>query len=130
MIQKDYIERLIQEFARALSMLLNRPELEKRREALQAMYAQYVGPYEVLFNANADEMFDFMEQFAPQERLQRMEMLAELYMAEADTVGKVTADSLMERAYLLFDYIQQKGRIFSFSHQQKMQTIRERLKQI
>ena len=129
MLQRDYIERLIQEFARALALLLRKPQLEKRRKELENMYNQYVGPYLVLSPATIDEAMEYMQRFAPEERLQRMEMLAELYLAEADTVGKITADDLLQKAYFLFDYIQQEGNTFSLDHQQKMLDISKRLGQ-
>lgn len=129
MLQRDYIERLIQEFARALALLLQKPQLEKRRKELENMYDQYVGPYLVLSPATIDEVMTYMERFAPEERLQRMDMLAELYLAEADTVGKITADDLLQKAYFLFDYIQREGNTFSLDHQQKMLDISKRLEQ-
>lgn len=129
MLQRDYIERLIQEFARALALLLRKPQLEKRRKELENMYDQYVGPYLVLSPATIDEVMTYMERFAPEERLQRMDMLAELYLAEADTVGKITADDLLQKAYFLFDYIQREGNTFSLDHQQKMLDISKRLEQ-
>ena len=127
MLQRDYILRLIQEFAKAMALLLQKKKLSERRTELQRMYDQYVGPYDLLFNATTDQMMDHMLQFAPEERLQRMEMLAELYMAEADTVGKITADQLLEKAYFLYDYIETEGRTLSFDHQRKMADIRQRL---
>ncbi len=128
MLQRDYILRLIQEFAKAMALLLQKKKLTERRTELQRMYDQYVDPYDLLFNADTDQMMDHMLQFAPEERLQRMEMLAELYLAEADTVGKITADQLLEKAYFLYDYIETEGRTLSFDHQRKMADIRKRLK--
>jgi hypothetical protein len=131
MIQQDYIMRIIREFMEALQLYVSRQkDVKKKQEKILELYDSYVGDHVFYHTATMDDVMDSFTQWPVEERLYRMEMLAELYMAEADTVGKVTADSLMERAYLLYDYIQQKGRVFSFSHQQKMQTIRERLKQI
>ena len=43
MLQRDYIMRLIAEFFKTLERLLHKREPEKRREALEDMYRQYVG---------------------------------------------------------------------------------------
>lgn len=126
LLQRDYIHRLIQEFARALAQLLRRKELSERRKLLEGMYNQYVGPYTELSPATIEQVMDYMQRFAPEERLQRMQMLAELYLAEADTVGKITADMLLDKAYFLFDFIQTEGHTFSLDMHQKMSAIQSR----
>ena len=44
MLERDYIMRLIREFAEALELFLKK-DVRKRKDAIQAMYGQYVGPY-------------------------------------------------------------------------------------
>ena len=38
-----------------------------------------------------------------EKRLSKMDMLAELYYHEADTVGQPTRDELLNKAFMLFD---------------------------
>ena len=130
MLQRDYIERLIEEFARALNLLFHKTDLKKRRAELQRMYPQYVGPYDLLFTADIDGMMNYFQQFSQHEQLLRMEMLAELYSAEADTVEAITAEQLLNKAYFLYDYIQNEGRTLSFEHIRKMEEIKKRLASI
>ena len=43
MLERDYIMRLLREFAEALELLLKK-DVRKQREEIQKMYDQYVGP--------------------------------------------------------------------------------------
>ena len=45
MLQRDYIQRLIREFMAALERMLEKKEVEVRREKIKELYDQYVGPY-------------------------------------------------------------------------------------
>ena len=45
MLQRDYIQRLIREFMAALERMLEKKEVEVRREKIKELYNQYVGPY-------------------------------------------------------------------------------------
>lgn len=82
MLERDYIMRLVREFAEALELLLNKTDRDKQREEMQAMYNQYVGPYEFYHTTAMEDVMQSFEQFPEEERLNRMEMLAELYYAE------------------------------------------------
>ena len=76
MLQRDYIMRLIAEFFKTLERLLLKREPEKRREALEDMYRQYVGDYSFFHTADIDSIMHEMERFAADERIYRLEMLA------------------------------------------------------
>ncbi|MCI7311102.1 MAG: hypothetical protein MR536_09670 [Prevotella sp.] len=127
MLQRDYILRLIREFMAALARMLEKKEVSDRREALIEMYNQYVGPYTLYHNATIDVMMRALESYEEDERLQRMEMLAELYYAEADTVGQPDRDFLLEKSFFLFEWIDRKGNTFSFERRNKMQKIKGQL---
>ena len=43
MLQRDYIQRLIREFMAALERMLQKKEVEVRREKIKELYDQYVG---------------------------------------------------------------------------------------
>ena len=111
----------------ALARMLEKKEVSDRREALIEMYNQYVGPYTLCHNATIDVMMRALESYEEDERLQRMEMLAELYYAEADTVGQPDRDFLLEKAFFLFEWIDKKGNTFSFERRNKMQKIKDQL---
>ena len=82
MLKRDYIMRLIREFAEALELLLKK-DVSRQREEISRMYDQYVGPAAFYRTAPMGEVMESFARFAPEERAQRMEMLAELYYTES-----------------------------------------------
>jgi len=123
MLQRDYIMRLIREFLAALARTLEKKEIEDRREELRKLYDQYVGPYTLYHNAPIDIVLKAIGGMDEAQRLPKMEMLAELYYAEADTVGQPTRDFLLEKAFRLYSLIEQEGKTFSLERQRKMSQI-------
>lgn len=127
MLRRDYIMRLIREFMAALERMLEKKEVEDRREEIRKMYDSYVGPYALYHNATIDEVMKALGGMEEEQRLPRMEMLAELYNAEADTVSNPERDILLEKAFALFDFIEHNGHTYSLERRWKMQAIREKL---
>ena len=116
MIQQDYFIRIIQEFFAALARALEKKEMEGRSKAIQDMYQQYLGSYEYYQNATAEEAIDHITTVYPEEqRYQRMEMLAELYYAEAEWRAYPINTTLLERALLLFEMIDRNSDTFSLA---------------
>jgi hypothetical protein len=120
--------RLIREFMAALQRILEKKEIKSRREKLQELYDKYVGPYSFYYEADIDAVMKAMSEFPESERIYRMEMLAELYYAEADTVGNPDRDFLLNKAYVLYDHIDRFGRTYSFDRKNKMLAIKSILK--
>ena len=129
MLQRDYILRLLREFMEALARMLEKKEVADRREEIRKMYEQYVGPYALYHNATIDEIITALDGLDTERRMARMEMLAELYYAEAGTVGNPTRESLLEKAFLLFELIDRQGKTFSFERKKKMEDIKNVLGQ-
>ena len=123
MLQRDYIMRLIREFMAALQLLLEGKDLEHRREELKKLYEQYIGPYELYHNATIDVAMRALASYDEGQRLERMEMLAELYYAEADTVTGPDRNFLLDKAFNLFSF-----KTFSMDRRYKMALIEQRLK--
>lgn len=123
MLQRDYIMRLLREFFAALARTLEKKEIESRREELRRLYGEYVGPYALYHNATIDEVMALLGSVEESQRLFKMEMLAELYYAEADTVGQPTRDFLLEKAFRLFSFIERNGSTYSIERQRKMSEI-------
>ena len=84
MLQRDYISRLIREFMAALQRYLEKNEAGARRKTAEDLFRQYFGSYEFYHTATHDEIMSSFEKYPEEERISRMEMLAELYYAEAD----------------------------------------------
>ncbi len=129
MLQRDYFIRIIEEFAAALSRFLEKDIDRRSDDDLRDLYRQYVGNYDVLRNLSVDEtMLYAREQWKEDERLQRLDMLAELLYAEGSYKSAPLRDLLLDKAYRLFDYIESNGNTLSLSRLQKMQRIREIVK--
>lgn len=129
MLQRDYIKRLIREFAEALRRMLDQKEVLKRRESIRQLYEQYLGPYNLYHFATLDEVMLAIQSYQEDEQLERLGMLAELYYAEADTTGDPSERNfLLEKAFNLFDFIDYHGQVFSLNRQEKMADIQRRLK--
>ena len=129
MLQRDYIMRLVREFMAALQQLLEGKSLERRREELKILYDQYIGPYELYHNATIDVAMRALASYDESQRLERMEMLAELYYAEADTVSGPDRDFLLDKAFALFGFIESHGKTFSMDRRYKMRLIEQRRKE-
>lgn len=127
MLQRDYILRLIREFMAALERMLEKKEVADRREEIKQLYEQYVGPYALYHNATIDEVLLALAGMDDEQRLPRMEMLAELFYAEADTVSNPERDFLLEKAFALFSIIEREGKTYSLKRRWKMQDIQERI---
>lgn len=118
--------RLIREFYEALELLLNK-DLHKRQEEIKKMYDQYVGPYAFYHTATVDEVMESIEHFDEKERLPRMAMLAELYYADSTFYTGPLKHMLLQKALVLFDFIDRHERTFDMQRLGKMNDIRKQL---
>ena len=105
MLQRDYFIRLIEEFNAAISRFLTKKDDElKRDKDLKDLYRQYVGEYDDLRNLSVDELLTYAkEQWEEEERIDKINMVAELLYAEGSYKGQPLRQMLMEKSYRLFD---------------------------
>lgn len=128
MLQRDYIKRLIREFAEALRRMLDQKEVVKRREAIRLLYEQYLGPYSLYHFATIDELMSAIQSFPEDERMERLAMLAELYYAEADTEASVyDREVLLQKAFNLFEYLERESGVYSMERRGKMAELMKQL---
>ena len=128
MIQQDYFIRVIREFFAALARALEKKEIEDRSKAIHEMYEQYLGSYEFYQNATPEEAIEHILQHYPEEqRYQRLEMLAELYYAEAEWRAYPINMGLLQRALTLFEIIDHNSGIFSLARADKIRSIKRRI---
>lgn len=124
MLQRDYFIRIIEEFMAALGRFLEKKVDERTDEDLKELYRQYVGSYDVLRNLSFDEIIKYSkEQWRPEERINRLDMLAELLYAEGSYKTNPLRDLLLNKAYQLFDYVETNGNTFSLRRRQIMREI-------
>lgn len=130
MLQRDYIQRLIREFFAALERMLEKKEISDRREQLQKMYDQYVGPYSFYFTAELDDIMQSIADMPEQDRPYKAQMLAELYVAEAEMISIVDAERLLRNACVLYDYVEKQSKTYDPELQARVKTIQDKLKKI
>lgn len=130
MIQKDYYLRMIEEFGRALANFMERRHDDARRDREMAdLYRQYVGDYSLVRNLSLDETMVYAhDQWADDERIGRLGMLAELLYAEATYRAAPLSTLLYDKAYRLYDYVETHGDTYSIDRHNKMEAIRRILK--
>lgn len=131
MLSRDYFLRIIQEFAVALSLFLEKKVGEdKRDQELKELYAQYVGPYEVLRNLSWEETLAYAEeQWDEEQRMDRLEMLAFLLDAEAGYKALPLRELLLGKAFRLLDYVDAHSSTFSLNRKMKLRALRRALGQ-
>ena len=129
MLQRDYFIRLIEEFNAAISRFLTKKDYDlKRDKDLKDLYKQYVGEYDDLRNLSVDELLTYAkEQWKEEERIDKINMVAELLYAEGSYKGQPLRQMLMEKSYMLFDYVEANSSTFSISRHQKMEAMRQEL---
>lgn len=128
MLQRDYFIRIIQEFMAALAAFLEK-EKDTPDKGLKELYRQYVGDYDTLRNLTTDELLGYAkEQWKAEERVDRIEMVAELLYAEASLRQNPLRDMLMQKAFRSFDYVDTHSNTFSIGRKQKMATIQQELR--
>ena len=106
MIQKDYYLRMIEEFGRALANFMERRHDAARRDREMAdLYRQYVGDYTLVRNLSVEETMVYAhDQWADDERIGRLGMLAELLYAEATYCAVPISTLLYDKAYSALRY--------------------------
>ena len=129
MLQRDYFIRLIEEFNAAISRFLTKKDDDlKRDKDLKDLYRQYVGEYDDLRNLSVDELLRYAkEQWKEEERIDKINMVAELLYAEGSYKGQPLRQILLEKAYALFDYVEANDSTFSIDRRQKMEAMRQEL---
>ena len=126
MLQQDYILRIIREFMEALQLYVSRQkDVKKKQEKILELYDSYVGDHVFYHTATMDDVMDSFTQWPVEERLYRMEMLAELYYAETEVKTGPMSQMLFERAMQMFVFIDRNSRPFSFDRQSKISRIQE-----
>lgn len=130
MLERDYIMRLIREFMAALARVLEKKEIEGRREALRKLYEQYFGAYDFYHITSADDIMESFGRYSENERMLRMEMLAELYYAEADMLSEPARSHVLDLSFRLFDLVDRHGKTFSFDRKKKIEDLMDKCKDV
>lgn len=129
MIQQDYFLRLVEEFATALAVMMKKKE-DERDDILKDMYRQYIGDYTLLRNMSVEELICYADnEWDDKERIDRLEMLAELLYAEGSYKTNHLRSMLLNKAYLLFAYVDEKQSVYSVERKKKIANLHDILNQ-
>ncbi|WP_449303966.1 hypothetical protein [Prevotella aurantiaca] len=129
MIQQDYFLRLVEEFATALAVMMKKKE-DERDDILKDMYRQYIGDYTMLRNMSVEELICYANnEWDDKERIDRLEMLAELLYAEGSYKTNPLRSMLLNKAYLLFAYVDEKQSVYSVERKKKIANLHDILNQ-
>jgi type I site-specific restriction-modification system R (restriction) subunit len=127
MLERDYFIRILQEFEAAVQAFLEKNEGKQKDTMLKELYHRYLGKYELLRNMTLEEAIGYaQDNWKEEERIERLEMLAQLWYYEGDLMGsKPLRDLLLDKAFTLLDYVDQRSSTYSMSRKQKMVHIRQ-----
>ena len=129
MIQQDYFLRLVEEFATALAVMMKKKE-DERDDIMKDMYRQYIGDYTMLRNMSVEELICYANnEWDDKERIDRLEMLAELLYAEGSYKTNPLRSMLLNKAYLLFAYVDEKQSVYSVERKKKIANLHDILNQ-
>ena len=124
MIRQDYFIRLLKEFAAALQRAMAEKQYEKRREAIKDLYTQFVGDYQSTTQPLLMTWWKRTESFPEEERLMKLEMLAELYFAEADYLSNPFKEVILNKAYSLYLFVDKYSNDYSIDRKHKLDTLK------
>lgn len=115
---------MIEEFQAALSRFLEKPEGDRKDNSLRDIYRQYVGGYDEVRNLSFDELMAYsLEQWNENERMERLNFVAELLYAEACCKANPLRTMLMEKAFKIYSYLDAHSGVMSIDRRQKMERI-------
>lgn len=128
MLERDYFIRLIQEFTAALALFLEKKKEDRKDDDMKELYRQYVGDYDLIRNLSFEEILAYAhDQWKEEERMDRLEMLAELLYAESTYKSAPLKSMLQEKSFLVFDYVDERMKSYSIRRKQMMQQLQQEL---
>ena len=118
MLERDYIKRLIRQFFEAIEKLK-----EKKAEKDHSMYrAYFLQPVSFFYEQDTEFILHYLyTTFQPEEVLQRVEMLSELFLYDASVESNPqTRKMLQKKGFLLLKHLDTHSNTFSFDRRRKM----------
>jgi len=104
-----------------------RRDIEHDMERLTEMYDRFLGDSQFYHTATFDDIMQSFTRWPEEERLHRMEMLAQLYYVEGGMKTGLSKDMLLEKALHLFRFIDRHSRTYSIDRINKISEIQKRL---
>lgn len=125
MIEKDYILRLLNQFFEDLNIFFNRKDKKDTEKDIVFFYSTYVGDYLFFHTAEIEDILKSFDKYNSNERLYRMQMLAELYLQEAQMeITQSDKKELWRRSLAIWEYINTKSDTYSMERMKKIEFIK------
>jgi len=130
MIRKDYIMRMVQEFAKFLADIVGLKREGEFGEALKKIDNVYLGMIDldpsVLKSVDPDKLLGFLQD-EKQYNNHYLKMIAELLFVEGQIYSEngdpVSARNVMEKAKILIQFLMENETTFSFDWYEKLSVI-------
>ena len=134
MIRKDYILRMVEEFAKFLAAIVGLKNEGKYHEALKKIDTVYTGLIDIdpiiLKSLSPEEMITFLKNEDKYSN-QYLKIIAELLFEEgqiyAESGDPVSARNVLVKAKMLINYLSENDSTFSFDWYEKIRIIDEQL---
>lgn len=130
MFKRDYVMRLIEEFARFLAMIVGlklEGKLDEAMKTIEGVYGELLDlDPKGLKSMDQEELLKFL-QGEKQFDYERLKMVAELLYQEgmiyAENGDPVTARNVLEKSKMLIDFLMENDSTFSFDWYDKLHDI-------
>lgn len=130
MIRKDYILRMVEEFAKFLAKIVGLKQEGKFNEALKKIDDVYQGMIDldpaVLKSIGADELLDFLQNEKKYNNIY-IKIIAELLFEEGqiyiESGDPVSGRNVLEKAKVLINFLMENDSTFSFDWYEKISAI-------
>lgn len=132
MIQKDYIQRMIEQISKVLGLLMGLDVPEDKIKIINEAYARWLKENpDYLRKLTPDNIVEVLVRgkgYGAEQSEFLAELLAEEGKAEAERGYSVLAVDLWRKSLVLFDYVNDEQQLFSFERQAKIETIEQLIK--
>lgn len=130
MLQHNYFFRIIKECKSVFQYFLEKGTDQQADKDFKELYQQYVSDHSPLRNFSVEEAVDYARQkWEEDRRIQKLEMLAELWHTEAACNMNPTRDLFLNKAFNLYDYIDAHSNEGSLPRKLKKRVIKRKLQQ-
>lgn len=132
MIRRDYILKIIEELMKAIATLLNKPgaTVSERESDINACYSMLGFTAD---DCRTSEIEDILLKIAEEEEgyMMRVEGMADLLFADATVCdhSEKGRNDLLRKSLTLMQYADEKSGVFSFERNEKMDRIKEMIKE-
>ncbi len=134
MIQKDYIQRMIEQVTKVLALLMGMDVPEDKIKIINEAYAHWLKAnpdfLRMLTPENIVEVLVRGKGYSPEQ----MEFLAQIMDAEGDAELQrgypTVAANLWRKSLVLFEYVDEEMQLFSFERMEKVAGIEGKLSKI